>query len=113
MITEKNTTKKYLYYLLSIIGISFILYYLEIGCIIRYITNIPCPFCGISRAIFSSLNLNFSAALYYHPLFFIFPFYIIFLLRYIIEKKNFNITILLSTLYILVYLLRIYLSNIP
>lgn len=31
------------------------------------VTGIPCPFCGISRSLFSLLNGNLSKAVWYHP----------------------------------------------
>lgn len=31
------------------------------------VTGIPCPFCGITRSLFSLLNGNLSKALWYHP----------------------------------------------
>ena len=38
-------------------------------CVIRGLTGIPCPSCGMTRAIASFLRLDFAAAFYFHPLF--------------------------------------------
>lgn len=38
-----------------------------IHCPIRYITGIPCPGCGTTRALFALCRLDFEAALYYNP----------------------------------------------
>ncbi len=43
-------------------------------CIIRRITGLPCPTCGMTRAGLSLLYLDFSGAFDYHPLiFFVVP----------------------------------------
>lgn len=38
-------------------------------CLIRGIIGVPCPACGISRAVISFLNGNYIDAFKYHPLF--------------------------------------------
>lgn len=49
-------------------------YALSVPCPIRYVTGISCPGCGMTRALVSLLSLDFSGALYYHPMiFFIIP----------------------------------------
>lgn len=40
----------------------------HIPCPIHYLTGISCPGCGMSRSVLALLRLDFSAALYYHPL---------------------------------------------
>lgn len=46
-----------------------------IGCPIRYVTGIPCPGCGMSRAAFALLHLDFAGAFAAHPMVFvIFPY---------------------------------------
>lgn len=42
-------------------------------CVFRTLTGIPCPGCGMTRALLAVLSLNFSDAFYYHPLFFVPP----------------------------------------
>ena len=51
-----------------------ILYILGITCPIKWLTGISCAGCGMTRAWFSALRLDFKAAFYYHPLFFTVPF---------------------------------------
>ncbi len=41
-----------------------------IGCPVRWVTGISCPGCGMSRALFSLLRLDFGDAFRYHPLIF-------------------------------------------
>lgn len=43
------------------------------GCPIRYVTGIPCPGCGLSRAYLALLQLNPIQAFKYHPLFWAVP----------------------------------------
>lgn len=43
------------------------------GCPIKYITGISCAGCGMTRAWLSALQLDFSKAFYYHPLFWMVP----------------------------------------
>ena len=40
----------------------------DLSCIIKTLTGISCPGCGMTRACLALLRLDFSAALYYHPL---------------------------------------------
>lgn len=49
------------------------LFYGFFGCPIRYFTGISCPGCGMTRAVWALLQLDFKAALHYHPLVFILP----------------------------------------
>ena len=43
------------------------------GCVIRTLTSVPCPGCGLTRAWFSALRLDFARAVYYYPLFWLPP----------------------------------------
>ncbi len=62
---------------LSCIGVLFVawlaLYLLDIGCVFRLMTGIPCPGCGMTRAWLAALRLDFAAAFAYHPLFWAVP----------------------------------------
>lgn len=62
---------------LSCIGVLFVawlaLYLLDIGCVFRLMTGIPCPGCGMTRAWLAALRLDFAAAFAYHPLFWVVP----------------------------------------
>lgn len=42
-------------------------------CFIRNLFGVPCPGCGMTRAWLSALKLDFSAAMFYHPLFWLVP----------------------------------------
>ncbi len=48
-----------------------------IGCPIKWLTGISCAGCGMTRAIFYALQLQFGKAFYYHPLFWMMPFLVL------------------------------------
>lgn len=52
------------------------------GCPIRYVTGIPCPGCGLSRAYIALLHLNIREAFSYHPMFWAIPVLVLACLRY-------------------------------
>ena len=60
------------------------LYLLDIGCIFRLMTGIPCPGCGMTRAWLAALRLDYAAAFAYHPLFWVVP--IAFVLAFVREE---------------------------
>lgn len=74
-------------------------------CLIRGITGIPCPSCGMSRAIHSVIKGDIINAFRFHPLFWL-PFLVVVL--FIIFKRKFFKYILISTIFLLivVYILR-------
>lgn len=49
------------------------LYVTDIGCIVRFVTGVSCPGCGLTRAWLCALRFDFDAALAYHPLFWLVP----------------------------------------
>lgn len=75
---------------LSCIGVLFVawlaLYLLDIGCVFRLMTGIPCPGCGMTRAWLAALRLDFAAAIAYHPLFWSVP--IAFVLAFVREETT-------------------------
>lgn len=75
---------------LSCIGALFFawlaLYLLDIGCVFRLMTGIPCPGCGMTRAWLAALRLDFAAAIAYHPLFWAVP--IAFVLAFVREETT-------------------------
>ncbi len=61
--------KKFIAPAIIIILFYALLHIIGVGCPIKFISGISCPGCGMTRAAFSLLQLNFAAAFYYHPLF--------------------------------------------
>lgn len=50
-----------------------LIYWLPITCPILFVTGIPCPGCGLTRAWLAALRLDFAAAFAYHPMFWAIP----------------------------------------
>lgn len=102
---------------LSCIGALFVawlaLYLLDIGCVFRLMTGIPCPGCGMTRAWLAALRLDFSAAFAYHPLFWVVP--IAFALAFVREevassklKRGIDIAVIvLCVLVVAVWIVRL------
>lgn len=61
------------------LGILFLFIYswLDISCLLRFITGVPCPTCGATRAMFSLARLDFVGYWFYNPM--AFPLVIAFL----------------------------------
>lgn len=48
-------------------------WYFRLPCLLIAAFHIPCPGCGMSRAFFCALQLDFSRAFSYHPMFWSVP----------------------------------------
>lgn len=57
-----------LWVVLAAVLLMFVMSATGIGCPIKYLTGISCAGCGMTRAVFSALTLNFEDAFAYHPL---------------------------------------------
>lgn len=94
---------------LLIILLFLILSCSGIGCIFRFLTGIPCPGCGLTRAYTALLHLDLSAAFSFHPLFWAVP--LVFAAGWLWEKKRTPIWLwcfsLLGASFAGLYLLRI------
>lgn len=58
---------------LCIVFMYLCLFAVGITCPIKHVTGISCPGCGMSRAWFHALTLDFAGAFAYHPLFWLVP----------------------------------------
>ena len=43
------------------------------GCPVQHFTGVPCPGCGLSRAVYALLSLDFAVAFRYHPMVYVLP----------------------------------------
>ena len=102
----------------------FIIYYLlnkKIGigipCVFHELTGLYCPGCGITRLLFSLLELNFFQAFRSNPLVFILLILIILylILKQILKRFNINLTIPNYIYYFLLIIVILFgiLRNIP
>lgn len=80
----KNFLRKYS----AVFVILIFLILTRFTCIIKLITGLPCPSCGMTRAYLSLLHLNIKDAWNYHPLFWFIPPVILFII--ISEKPLFH-----------------------
>lgn len=63
-----NEYKIYLIAFAAITALVIVMWVLNIPCPIKHITGMSCAGCGMSRAILSTVSLDFAAAFAYHPL---------------------------------------------
>lgn len=48
-------------------------YVFNSGCLMRELIKVPCPACGMSRALLALVRLDIAKAFEYHPVFWVFP----------------------------------------
>lgn len=114
---KKKDTKTRILYLFGVILLltSIILGYYK--CPFDYLFGVPCPLCGMSRALLSVFRLNFEKAFYYHAFWPLIP--ILLPINYIIKKEDIRINkklvnsiyIYIGILLIVYYILRHYYSS--
>ena len=83
----------------------------DLPCLIRHVTGIPCPGCGLSRAWLSALRLDLPAAFRYHPMFWCIPVLILYYLRdgRLFQSRRLDLWILLLTIagWLVSYIIRL------
>lgn len=104
MIYDKKIEKLKNLLILLVIGFFSYVYVINTGksiCVFYNIFGIPCPACGMTRAVINLLRFNIREAFMYNPLFiilFIIP------LAFINNKKKLNISIIIT--FISVWIVR-------
>ena len=83
---------------LGVIAVVALLWVGDIGCPLYQLSGIPCPGCGMTRALVSACRLDFRAAFAHHPMFWALPFlYASFLFDFRPFRKQWlNLAILLA-----------------
>ena len=66
--------------LLLFAGLLAVWYAFRLPCVPRWLTGIPCPTCGLTRAWLAALQLDFGTALRQYPMFWSVPVLVLFLL---------------------------------
>lgn len=92
----------------AVVVLYVILESFGVTCPIKYITGISCAGCGMSRAWIALLHFNIHEAFMYHPLFFLPPVVVIFmLLKSKINIKFYKIFMFtMAGAFVIVYLYR-------
>lgn len=107
---KKLKEKKELLSAAAMLGIFYgLLAWRGKGCPIKYLTGISCAGCGMTRAWYSALHLEFPAAFKFHPLFWMIPLIaIVYMLRKRIGKKwSRRLFCLMAAAFLTVYLIRL------
>ena len=68
--------------------------YLGSGCISKALFGVSCPACGMTRAFFSAITLNFKAAFYYNPAWWTVPLAALSCAMTFIDKKRIRVWVI-------------------
>jgi hypothetical protein len=111
--SAKKIFKDRLFLITLIVILYLILNLFHIGCPIKYLSGISCPGCGMTRAIWSALFLNFKEAFHYHPLFLLSPIIVLlFLLETYIKPKYYKIAwSIIIPLFLITYFIRLFITK--
>lgn len=88
--------------LVGIFGVLIAHYFHQSACPIYNTIGIPCPSCGMSRAVYSLLLLDIKSAFFYHPLVFVLP-----VIVYALIKEKKKLIIALIALILMVWVIRL------
>lgn len=112
-VNHKQLIKDRLRMMVMIAGIYILFHLLRIGCPIRFLSGIPCPGCGMTRACIAVLRFDLAEAFHFHPLFFLAPFILLLLLfdLYIKERLIKILWIIIIIAFLTVYLIRLFITH--
>ena len=80
VVRKINHPREKILFFLGVFLYALLLRLIGITCPIRHLLGIPCPGCGITRALISALLLDFGGAFAYHPLWIMTPIIILYIL---------------------------------
>ena len=102
--------REIIFYILSVIGVTGLLYVTGIGCPIVKLTGIPCFGCGMTRAVLCLVKADFAGAWHFHPLVYLLPFCImaVLLVKKMPERLVKVIVAVVVGAFILTYLIRLF-----
>lgn len=97
------------------IAIYIVFCFFVTGCPIKFMTGIPCPGCGMTRAVTSALHLDLAEAFRYHPLFPLAPFLIIYLIfeDALPRRVSHVLAVFFAVTFISVYIFRLIIVKSP
>ena len=78
-----------------------------IGCVFLYLFGIPCPGCGMTRALRSLLRLDLVSAFRFHPLVFAMPYVLGYIIFPMDGRRHRVILAVIGVLAFLIWVLRI------
>lgn len=104
-------------YLMGCLGLFIALTQLMgITCLIKELTGVSCPGCGMTRATMALVKLDFAAAVYYHPLVFFLPPVVTGLIVFRVRKMQRSLRVLIAAsavLLLVVYFYRMLVLSSP
>lgn len=101
--------------IIIVIFIYLVFCFFVTGCPIRFMTGIPCPGCGMTRAVTSALHLDFAEAFRFHPLFPLAPFLILYMIfEDVVPRRASRVfAVFFAVSFIFVYIFRVFFVKSP
>ncbi len=92
-------------------AVYILLDYIHFGCIFQRFLQMPCPGCGMTRAVKSALMLDLKTAFRYHPMVFSLPLAAGYILKngHLFKHKGFNdfILVLIGVGFLVNYVIKL------
>ena len=104
--------KTYVIVFFIVLAFGFLSYFNLYACPFYFISGIPCPMCGMTRAFISAFKLDFKSSFYYHALWpvvmVVLPTYFLLIINKIkVNKKLENIlSIIIAMMFLGYYIFR-------
>ncbi len=102
------------------VGVIALHSYLVGGCVVRNLTTVPCPTCGMTRAAIALLSFRFADAFSIHPLIYLMaPLILIVCALYVVfnikhtDKRYTPVYIITLIIFFIVWMIRLVFFSIP